>query len=371
MNLYIHVPFCGRRCSYCDFAVAIRAATPGAAFVEAVSREWESWLRHPAWDQAPTIETIYFGGGTPSRLAPGHLDDLLRRFRRDRPMADDVEVTLEANPDDVTLASAAAWRSIGFNRVSLGVQTFDAGTLQWMHRTHGPDAPARAMEALRAAGMRNVSLDLIFALPDALDRVWEQDLELAFALGPEHLSLYGLTVEPRTPVARWVERGTAVPTGDDRYAAEYLAAAAGFAAHGFEHYEVSNAGLPGCRSRHNSGYWRRAPYIGLGPSAHSGLGGERRWNTPYWERYRATLADGRSVVAGREALDTAAVRVENLYLGLRTSDGAPEELVPAPLASEWRGAGWAEPAGDGRVRLTLEGWLRLDALVARALRDLG
>lgn len=363
MHLYVHVPFCLRRCSYCDFAIAVRRRVPSAEYAELVLREWAGWQSHPAWDAAPVVETVYFGGGTPSRLAPEALARILERVRADRPVAADAEITLEANPDDVTPEAARAWVEAGITRVSLGVQSFDPSALRWMHRTHGPEAPPAAVGALRRAGIQQVSLDLIFGLPAELGRDWNSDLARALALGPDHLSIYGLTTEPGTPLARWTARGEVRPAGDERYAAEYLRAHAALEAAGFEHYEVSNAARPGSRARHNSAYWRRAPYIGLGPSAHSGWGAERRWNLREWAAYARAVRAGEVPAAGGEVLDREAVRLEELYLGLRTAEGVPAGWVPGELAARWRAAGWAR-ADRARVRLTPEGWLRLDALVA-------
>ncbi len=363
MHLYLHVPFCARRCSYCDFAIAVRRAVPSARYAEAVLREWTTWQQHPAWLESPEVRTIYFGGGTPSRLDPAAIARILDAIRADRPVAPGAEVTLEANPDDVTPAAAAAWREAGVNRVSLGAQSFDPDVLEWMHRTHRAEQVPLAVKALRSAGIADISLDLIFALPGALHSRFVDALAAALALRPEHLSLYGLTVEPGTPLGRWTDRGEVAPAAEDRYAEEFLAAHAALERAGYEHYEVSNAALPGHRARHNSAYWRRAPYIGLGPSAHSGFGAERRWNIREWAAYADAVATGHQVLAGREELDAEAIRLEELYLGLRTSEGVPVHLVDRNDAATWRSQGWAWLEA-GRLRLTPEGWLRLDALAA-------
>jgi oxygen-independent coproporphyrinogen-3 oxidase len=362
VHLYIHVPFCARRCSYCDFAIAVRRDVPSAAYVEAVLLEWKLWQADPVWELSPEIQTVYFGGGTPSRLAPAAVGQMLQAIRRDRALARDAEITLEANPEDVTPEAAASWRAAGVNRVSMGVQSFSPAALAWMHRTHTADQVPEAVEALGQAGIADLSFDLIFGLPAALHRDWSADLEQAFALEPQHLSLYGLTVEPHTPLGHWTARGEATPIDDEQYASEFLQAHAALGAHGYEHYEVSNAGKPGHRARHNSAYWRRAPFIGLGPSAHSGFGRERRWNVREWAAYQRLLQAGKSPTEGRELLDPAAVVLEELYLGLRTCEGLGSGRVPARLGEEWELRGWATRR-DGGVQLTSEGWLRLDALV--------
>jgi oxygen-independent coproporphyrinogen-3 oxidase len=363
MHVYIHVPFCRRRCSYCDFAIAVRREVPSDAYLAAVSREWVLWQEEPVWDEAPGIDTLYLGGGTPSRLASSAIAQLIERITADRPLLSGAEITLEANPDDVTAASAAAWKSAGVNRVSLGVQSFDPAVLQWMHRTHTADQVPAAVDTLRRAGIENLSLDLIFGLPAELRRDWESDLEQAFQLELQHLSLYGLTVEPHTILGHRTYRGEAVAPDEESYAAEFLVAHSALVANGYEHYEVSNAARPGYRARHNSAYWLRSSYIGLGPSAHSGFGSERRWNLREWSAYQRVLSSGASPLETREVLDPDAIRLEGLYLGLRTQAGLPTERVPLSVQQLWKDAGWAI-SHDGRVQLTAEGWLRLDALVA-------
>jgi oxygen-independent coproporphyrinogen-3 oxidase len=363
VHLYFHVPFCARRCSYCDFAIAVRREVPSASYAEVVLREWSAWLAQPVWDVAPLVETIYFGGGTPSRLAPAAIAALLDRIQADRSVAHHAEITLEANPDDVTREAARAWRTAGITRLSLGAQSFSAEALRWMHRTHDPEAITRAVETARTAGFASLSLDLIFALPPDVARSWEADLDQALALAPEHLSLYGLTTEPGTPLARWTARGQVHATDESRYAVEYLLAHERLEAAGLEHYEVSSAARPGHRARHNAAYWNRAPYIGLGPSAHSGFGDRRQWNLREWAGYERAVRAGTGWVEGSEALDARAVRLEQVYLGLRTADGVPRSWVPDHHRVGWTRSGWARVEGD-RLRLTAEGWLRLDALAA-------
>jgi oxygen-independent coproporphyrinogen-3 oxidase len=363
VHLYLHVPFCSRRCSYCDFAIAVRRDVPTDAFVRAVRWEWERWQDHESWGGSEIVDTIYFGGGTPSRLDPRGIATLLESVARSRTVSPAAEVTLEANPEDVTPERAATWRAVGVNRVSLGAQSFDPRVLAWMHRTHTAEQTDAAVEALRNAGIAELSLDLIFGLPASLERSWRADLNRVVALGPDHLSLYGLTVEDHTPLARWTARGEVVPVNEDRYAAEFLEADAVLAGAGYQHYEVSNYGRPGRRARHNSAYWRRAPFIGLGPSAHSAWDRQRQWNLREWTAYERTVAADQSPVAGSEQLDDEAVQLEELYLGLRTCEGVSAERLPQEICAAWLMSGWAS-LSDGRVRLSPEGWLRLDALAA-------
>jgi oxygen-independent coproporphyrinogen III oxidase len=354
-HLYLHVPFCVRRCSYCDFSIAVRKRIPAREFVDVI-------LAEARGTDFGEIETLYFGGGTPSLLPPDAISTLahdLTSLRRTPHAAR--EVTLEANPEDVTPDNARAWRAAGVNRVSLGAQSFDDGVLKWMHRSHDAARIGAAVHALRGAGIGNISLDLIFGLPTEMNRDWERDLEMAVALRPTHLSLYGLTIEPRTPLDRWISRGATQIPDDERYAEEYLAAHGRLMADGYEFYEVSNASLPGFRSRHNSAYWSGKPYVGLGPAAHSFDGRTRRWNLRAWEAYRRAISEGRSVVESEETLTDEQQRLERVYLALRTSEGLPLTAPYRPLPP-FTDQGWIE-VRDGRLKCTPEGWLRLDSIV--------
>ena len=363
MLVYVHVPFCARRCTYCDFAIAVRRVTPSDAFASSVLTEWRLRQSLSWWRDSPDIETVYFGGGTPSRLDPAALKLILDGLRVERAIVPDAEVTLEANPDDVTLERAHAWRALGVNRISLGAQSFEPAVLEWMHRTHTASQIDVAMRTLREAGFDNLSLDLIYGLPAHLPRDWWTDLTRALALEPEHLSLYALTVEPATPLGKWTTRGTISPLPENRVAEEYLLAHEQLRQSGFEHYEVSNAARPGYRARHNAGYWLRRPFIGLGPSAHSGAGRERTWNIREWEAYHRAIEAGLDLNAGTEVLTDEQIQIEDQYLGLRTSEGVSESLVTGSQREQWMEQGWSSASG-GRIRLTVEGWLRLDALVA-------
>ncbi len=357
-HLYVHVPFCRRKCSYCDFSIAVRKVIPANDFVRSVDAELK--LRQ-ADRQADSLRTVYFGGGTPSLLGADGIARLFDVLRTRFTFAPDAEVTLEANPDDVTLEAVKSWRAAGMNRLSIGAQSFDAKVLEWMHRTHTPDQTARAVDHARAGGISDLSLDLIFALPSALRRDWERDLSHALSLSPDHLSLYGLTVEPGTPLGRWQARGDVTEAPEEKYEREFLAAHDRLSAAGFEHYEVSNYARPGARARHNGSYWRRVPYLGLGPSAHSFDGERRWWNiAPYAEWSRAALGGG-DVVEDSEVLSAANEDAERVYLGLRTVDGLATTPSLLETAAPWIDAGWATVTGD-RLRLTATGWLRLDTL---------
>ncbi len=375
-HLYLHVPFCVRRCSYCDFSIAVRKRIPAREYVEAVLEELEIVrAADPGAVPRGALKTLYLGGGTPSLLPPDAVSTLLTSLLDAfgaTSSRDAVEVTAEANPEDVTTEIATVWRRAGVNRVSLGAQSFDDRVLTWMHRSHDAARIGAAVHALRGAGIDNISLDLIFALPAELQRDWERDLELALSLGPDHLSLYGLTVEERTPLARWISRGAVVPPADDRYADEYLLAHSRLAASGYRFYEVSNACRDERRSRHNSAYWSGRPYLGLGPAAHSYDGRARRWNVAAWPAYARAVAAGCSPVESREVLTPEQRELERVYLALRTDAGLPVTTLhrpPWPATARWLERGWAELRGE-RLVCTPQGWLRLDSLV-RDLTDVG
>jgi oxygen-independent coproporphyrinogen-3 oxidase len=358
--VYVHVPFCARRCSYCDFAIAVRSRVPADEYVAAVASELEV---RALGSPATSVDTIYLGGGTPSRLGPDGVGRLIDVVATRFPPAAGAEITLEANPDDIDPVAVAAWRAAGVNRVSLGVQSFDDRALAWMHRTHDSRRVIAAADTLREAGIENWSLDLIFALPAALERDWARDLQSAVSLAPPHISLYGLTVEPHTLIARWRDRGDSVEGTEDAYEAEYLRAHAELSAAGYVHYEVSNFGRPGMWSRHNRGYWTSASYVGLGPAAHGFDGTIRRWNEREYAAWLRILSAGADPVGGSESLTAENRIAEEVYLGLRTTDGLPVRHEERDVIRAWIDAGWATLAGD-RLCLSATGWLRLDALAA-------
>jgi oxygen-independent coproporphyrinogen III oxidase len=359
------VPFCVRRCSYCDFAVEAVREPPVAAWLESVERELVLLAAEQGWEAPLPVDTVYVGGGTPSLLGGAAMAELGQRLRSVLtwdPAA--VEWTCEANPESFTPEVADGWRAAGVNRISLGVQTFHEPTLGWMGRLHGADGPGRAMRTARAAGFDNVSVDLIFALPRRLGREWAADLDRALALEPEHVSLYGLTAEPGAPLGRWVEEGRETLADDDAYADEYLLAHRRLAEAGFRHYEVSNFARDGLLSRHNFVYWTGAPYAALGPGAHGFYPPVRRWNMRRWDAYREAVAAGRLPTEGEETIGAEEAALERAWLLLRTDRGFPltgATSAQLETAREWVRFGWAATEG-GVLRLTPEGWLLLDRL---------
>jgi oxygen-independent coproporphyrinogen-3 oxidase len=363
-HLYLHVPFCLRRCSYCDFAVEPTRRPPVESWLAAVGQELRLTRALTGWPQSMQLHTLYLGGGTPSLLGMGilaRLRDVLEQFGS---FDSDVEWTAEANPESLTAELARDWNAAGVNRISLGVQTFHAPALRWMGRLHGADGARSALRAARSAGFDNISVDLIFGLPDRLERNWTHDLEQALQLEPDHISLYGLTAEPGAALGRWVREGRAVLPAEEQYAQEYLQAAEVLSAAGLVHYEVSSFARPGRESRHNQAYWTGAAYLGLGPGAHSYRPPQRFWNVRAWSEYQRRVGSGELAREDAETVSPAGERLERVWLGLRTREGVrlPERTADLDQTlRRWQASGWAR-VDSAQVRLTPAGWLLLDRL---------
>lgn len=363
-NLYVHAPFCARKCCYCDFAVTVDRSPDGTRWLGAIRSELSSLPGLGEAQLADELDTLYIGGGTPSVLDPESIAALAGAVGRERMRGPEFEWTVEANPESFTDQVARSWAAAGVNRISLGVQSFDSGALKWMGRLHSAAEAERAVARAKAAGVRNLSVDLIFGLPGILDRDWKEDVERVLHLDVPHISLYGLTVEESTPLARFVREGRVAMTGDARYRDEYLHAAKALADAGYRHYEVSNFARPGYASRHNRACWRGAAYLGLGNGAHSCVGGRRWWNERDWAQYVRRVEREGSGRAGSEALTSQQRRLEALWLALRTVEGVDaKDMGPAaaPVLRTWRDRGLATHVGNA-VRLTPDGWLVLDEL---------
>jgi oxygen-independent coproporphyrinogen-3 oxidase len=363
-SVYVHAPFCTRRCVYCDFAVTVDPDGDAGGWGEALAAELDLIGREGIFGMAPRLSTLYVGGGTPSVLGPGAMDVLAKVVGEDRLSDPDLEWTAEANPESFTVELAERWRASGVNRVSLGVQSFHEPTLRWMGRLHGAEGAVRAVTTAKEAGITNVSIDLIFGLPADIGRSWSEDLDRALEVDVPHVSLYGLSVEARTPLGRLVAEGREPPVDEERYRDEFLAAAERLTSAGYEHYEVSNFARDGLVSRHNSAYWDGRSYLGLGNGTHSYRHPMRRWNVRDWEVYRTGVLTGEGSEEEREELSDEAAALERVWLGLRTRDGLARSDLgteAAQLTQAWAGEGLAE-FFDDRVRLTPAGWLELDRL---------
>lgn len=363
-SIYVHAPFCARRCLYCDFAVAVRSTGELPAWIEALEGELSHIDGEGLFSLPDRLETLYVGGGTPSLMGPAAMAELRRIIGHERLEDPGLEWTAEANPESLTADVAEAWCSAGVNRISLGAQSFDPAALRWMGRLHGAEGPGRAVDVARASGIENLSVDLIFGLPAHVGRSWRDDLRRVVELDVPHISLYGLTVESGTALGRAVQEGREAPVDEAQYRDEFLMAADVLTAAGYRHYEVSNFARPGFESRHNAMYWQGRPYLGLGNAAHSYAHPIRRWNLREWEAYREAAVAGSGIEAEREVLDEAAQTLEAVWLALRTDRGL---ALPTPgsrraeLVSSWRERDLAHVSA-GRFALTSQGWLLLDRL---------
>jgi oxygen-independent coproporphyrinogen-3 oxidase len=315
-GLYVHVPFCRSKCAYCDFYSRPPREGEMDRFVDALGAE----LAARAADRV--VDTVYLGGGTPSLLGPARIARILEDVRRLARPAEGAEISLEANPLDVTERWAKAVRAAGVNRLSLGVQSPDADELDFLGRLHIPaDGPCAAVAA-RKAGFENLGIDLIYGLPGQTPARVEKRLRAAVErCRPQHVSAYQLTYAPETPLGREVEAGDIRPPGEDEACALFLRVHEVLEDLGFPAYEVSNFAPADRRSRHNSHMWQRRPYIGLGPAAHSFLPPARSWNACSVTDYLDAVEAGRSAEAGHEELTDAQEAVETILLGLRTADG--------------------------------------------------
>jgi oxygen-independent coproporphyrinogen-3 oxidase len=281
IGLYVHIPFCETKCPYCDFNTYSGIERLIPVYVDALCEELRRWAE---LFPSHASRTVFLGGGTPSYLPPGDLKRVMSALTGGFPLVADAEVTLEANPGDVTQERASGWLDAGFNRVSMGVQSFDDELLTLLGRRHTAAQAIDAFEVLRRAGFTNRSLDLIFGLPQQTLQQWIDSLERTLELSPNHVSLYGLQIETGTPLEAFVRSGK-VPQPDDDLAADmYLAAREKLAEAGYRHYEISNWALPGMESQHNLIYWRNEPYLGVGPGAHSSMLKHRFANmkSPRW-----------------------------------------------------------------------------------------
>ncbi|WP_132052725.1 radical SAM family heme chaperone HemW [Pseudocnuella soli] len=368
-GIYLHIPFCRQACAYCNFhfTTSLRYKTP---MVAALAKE--AVIQKP-YLQGESLATIYFGGGTPSLLEGDEILFLLQTIREQYTVLPDAEITLEANPDDITAAKLDAWKSAGINRLSMGVQSFREPDLRWMNRAHNATQALDSIRMAQAAGLYNISIDLIYGTPGLDDAAWKANVDQALTLNIPHLSCYALTVEEKTPLHKQIERKQKVDVDNEQQAHQFLLLMQWLKAAGYEHYEVSNFALPGWRSRHNSSYWRGEKYLGLGPSAHSFNGTSRQWNVANNNVYIQSL-EGGTVPFEIEVLTPEQQLNEHLMISLRTAEGLNLDVV----ASRW-GQSAAEniqrqvtkfaqrgllQITGSNIQLTDDGMLRADGIAA-------
>ncbi|MBN9379526.1 MAG: radical SAM family heme chaperone HemW [Chitinophagaceae bacterium] len=327
-GIYLHIPFCRQACHYCNFhfSTSLRQKND---FIVALLKEMETRKDYIAREE---VDTIYLGGGTPSLLTEEELGRILDRAHSLFPIARGVEITLEANPDDMTSpGKLAGWKRQGVNRLSIGVQSFFDEDLQWMNRVHNARQAAESIRDAQEAGLDNISIDLIYGTPGLSDARWEKNVSMALKLNIPHLSCYALTVEPRTALDTMIRQHKKEDVSQEDQARQFLLLMDLLAAAGYEHYEISNFSLPGRRSRHNTAYWQGKPYLGLGPSAHSYDGmSSRQWNVAN----NAIYIHGDPPPSEKEILTPTQQLNEYIMISLRTMEGCDQDHVAQRFGKE-------------------------------------
>ena len=321
-SLYLHIPYCEKKCVYCDF-YSIENMDSMELFLRALEKEIAMYAGNCS--SRESFETVFFGGGTPSLLPPSALERILNTLHAHYRIDSGAEITVETNPGTVDAEKLRAYRSLGVNRLSIGIQSFHPDELKFLSRIHTADEATTCVESAYGAGFENVSVDLIFSLPDQTLVQWKENLLRAIALEPKHLSAYSLIVEQHTPLYTMVQEGTVKPLPEDRDTAMYETTLAIMAEYGFIQYEVSNFAMPQFECRHNKNYWNHSNYLGFGPSAHSfwkemSTGGRRWWNARSIAHYCDAIGKGTFPVAGSETVDKEKMFSEAVFLGLRMGE---------------------------------------------------
>jgi len=368
-GIYIHIPFCKKACHYCNFHFSTSLKLQND-FLVALLKEIGLRKNYTAGEP---VHTIYFGGGTPSLLGRSDLQRVMEALYTHYPISEQAEITLEANPDDIQVKSLLAWRDVGINRLSIGVQSFFEEDLQWMNRAHSSRQAADSIRQAQDTGFSNLSIDLIYGTPGLSDARWESNMQQAAGLSIPHLSCYALTVEPGTALDAMTRKQLVQPVQSDDQARQFLMLTDFFRQAGYEHYEISNLALPGRRSRHNSAYWSGEKYLGLGPSAHSFNGVSRQWNVANNALYIQSLAKDTvpfeqetltDVQRFNEYVMTALRKMEGIdlqWLADRSGQPLVEQLVRE--AKKFIDRGWVT-AREDRLVLTREGKLFADHIAS-------
>ncbi|MBL0742143.1 radical SAM family heme chaperone HemW [Chryseolinea lacunae] len=316
-GIYLHIPFCKQACHYCDFHFSTNLDNR-ASIVAAITEEL---VLQRDYLQGERVNTVYFGGGTPSLLSEAELNGMLDTLYKTFPVNTGAEFTLEANPDDLTKDKLASLRRSGINRLSIGIQSFDDAVLKFLNRAHNATLASQCVVDAYDAGFENISIDLIYAIPDQTEAVWEENIQKALNLNPQHISSYSLTIEQKTAFGRWAAAGKLRPVDDDLAGQQLQVLVGRLEGAGFDQYEVSNFALPGFQSRHNSSYWKSEAYLGVGPSAHSYNGAHRQFNISNNSLYLKAL-QAKTIPATREELTREDQINDYLLTTLRTAWGA-------------------------------------------------
>jgi len=373
-GIYLHIPFCRQACHYCNFHFSTSLKGKND-FIPALLKEMD---RRKDYIGSSAIATVYLGGGTPSLLEPSQLKVILDRLREIYALQTDVEITMEANPDDMAdPATVRVWRESGVNRLSIGIQSFFEADLEWMNRAHNAVQAAECIRIAKGEGFDNLSIDLIYGGPTLPDSHWKMNVERAFAMHIPHLSCYALTVEPRTALDQLIRVHKRQDVSPDDQARQFLMLMEWTAAAGYEHYEISNFALPGHRSRHNSAYWQGETYLGLGPSAHSFNGVSREWNIAnnalYMAAYGGATEQGSVAIIEKEILTPVQQLNEYIMISLRTMEGSDLPYIAGRFGTEaarelarraQRYAQQGQMVVSERLVLTRDGKLLADGIAA-------
>ena len=365
-GLYIHIPFCKSRCPYCDFAFDVGKTHLAGRYTRAVIREFRTRLPHLG--SRTVFDTVFFGGGTPSEIPPESLERILDTARTLSRIAPEAEISAEANPEDRSRFADLA--AIGINRLSLGVQALDNPTLRALGRRHTSAEAEAAVGAARRAGFRNINIDLIFSAPRQTADTWRRTLDRALHLRAEHVSVYGLTIEPGTPFDRRMKTNRLPLPPENAQAEMYEIAQDRLREAGYVQYEVSSFAQPGFACRHNIACWDRRPYIGIGLSAHSFFNDRRTWNIRPLMAYIKGVESSGVAVEAEEVISSQGRLVEQVMLGLRRADGIPETLLGTGGKSTSVVPDHLLERRDGRIRLTRRGFLMADLVCAELVREM-
>ena len=321
-GIYIHIPFCRKACHYCNFHFSTSLKYKGA-MLTAIHKEIEM---RADYLEDNSIKTIYFGGGTPSVLSAQEIEGIISSIDKYYNITELQECTLEANPDDLTLSYVKDLKSVGIDRLSIGVQSFDPQDLIWMNRSHNAQQARDSIEFAYQAGIDNFSIDLIFGSPTTTDEIWESNMKIAADYSIRHLSCYALTVEEKTALEHLIKSKKTPAPKDDAQAHQFKMTQEALTAFGYEHYEISNYSMPGYQSKHNSSYWNQVPFIGIGPSAHSYNGRERQWNIAHNQKYIEALQNG-NLNYESETLSKEDRYNEYIMTALRTMRGVSLDAI--------------------------------------------
>ena len=367
-GIYIHIPFCKQKCTYCDFHFSTTFHAYQNQMIECILNEIVSQV---SYLENQIIETIYFGGGTPSILTFKEIGTIIQTIKGNYSVIPTAEITLEANPDDINLESLSAWKKSGINRLSIGLQSFREEDLEWMNRAHSKEEALNCVSLAKRAGFDNISVDLIYGLPKFTIEDWKKNIVTVINFGIQHVSAYCLTVEQKTVLSKWVEQNKIIPANEDDQSDQFEVLLHELEKEGIEQYEISNFARPGFHSKHNSNYWKGKHYLGIGPSAHSFDGISRRWNISNNREYM------KNILEDKTWFETEILSIENqfnelLLIGLRTALGVNLEqlkTIQIPSQEFWtqikkmENLGWMELKNDAII-LTKKGKLKADYIAS-------